>query len=795
MNKFSFLLLSVFLLLSCSQREIGGHLDYSITKTDAPVVGLLSTDSKAEIVELTLAKDAILNRSFLYGASLQLSSLSDAELAVSYAALNLGMSVAYFTISGNKLRLMEDTSVIIESDINHPARLIHEFTILKNNKDSIRIRADKSSPALTLGWFSPDAKETQATWIRSFEAVKEMELLMIESSVQSTNGSAANFLEFIVPREKMIAESDSPIFADPSLNPLADRYRFLTAGAIFYDHPTEGRIKTAVANRFKRSDSPIRWWATRNTPSEFMFEIKAGVEAWNRYSQALWGKDLVKFEGYLPEGVKLGDPRFNIILWDEVADSGAAYESQNADPLTGIQANSMIYLPAAWVRFGAEYWIKYGLADNAKSELLESDLKKRNFLGKKLPVNCLNDIAQKVSPLTIQDPLSFGRELLKGVLFHEMGHSLGLAHNFKGSLSHDHTDKTSMFTTSIMDYNQFNEESSAYDSLESITGPLLEYDRQMIAVLYNNGEGIKESDPVVPACDDAEADDYQGGVDPLCVRYDIGKFPTKRVLTGIDLLVNEKALAGRMSSLPTALENALLLLPDYKKVTTPEELKSVVGKIANGIEALLSVYLSSTANSIGNLGSNLVRNLYVNKFDMIGNEYNENSLREEATIALNWILNSRALPQETSNALLGTMEKLKVWAEGTTVSTKTFNDELEQRFILMIMRANIQLLSKMRIRVLKELKYRSETPFFLNVVNGQVNDMEVFAVEHLFKIATDRSLPLDERLTAIISLSTFKGTEFGYKAIVATKAIFADEIRHAKDGATRDALRKISSKL
>ena len=72
----------------------------------------------------------------------------------------------------------------------------------------------------------------------------------------------------------------------------------------------------------------------------------------------------------------------------------------------------------------------------------------------------------------------------------------------------------------------------------------------------NDGKGLDSADEL-PACDDEEADSYANGVDPLCVRYDIGKDPTVELLRTFQLLTDENAQMGTTQSLPKALQQAV----------------------------------------------------------------------------------------------------------------------------------------------------------------------------------------------------------------------------------------------
>ena len=85
-----------------------------------------------------------------------------------------------------------------------------------------------------------------------------------------------------------------------------------------------------------------------------------------------------------------------------------------------------------------------------------------------------------------------------------------------------------------MDYNDYEIERAAFYQTDSSDGPLLEYDRQFLSVLYDKSQEVDRKADPVPACADAEADHEAGGVDPICIRYDIEHDPTMSVGTALD---------------------------------------------------------------------------------------------------------------------------------------------------------------------------------------------------------------------------------------------------------------------
>jgi hypothetical protein len=813
-------LLSLFAALTlsaCSKEKENSspqlNAELKQEKVPAPSIAANSLGSRSEAVktEITIQKSGLLNRTFLYGSSLQFSSLKEDGDTTALMAISIGQMPAEFRIVDNKLRLITDSRLSFESDINHPSRLVHEFVILKQDAESITIMADKASPVLHTFLFGDKTPAPIASWIRSMDLAKADELILIESSLELADGSYAEFMESIRPLEKQVPKDVKPIFADASIDPRAERFRFLDAGKVFLDIPEAGRIQTAVAQRYLiKENEPVQWYVTRNIPEKYIVDVKNGLEAWNRYSRAAGKSDLVRFAGLLPDGVKVGDPRYNIIVWDNVQDAGSAYESQLSDPLSGIQANSLIYLPLAWVNIGKDYWSLAGHseeADEQKHERIAKLLKKRNFMGRKLPVNCLDSAHLHLSVRSKQDPETFARTLLKGVLFHEVGHALGLAHNFKGSLSFDAENKNSIFTTSIMDYNQYNEEEGAFSSVDSGDGPLLEYDRQIISVLYNEGKDVKEEDALVPVCNDEEADSLAGGVDPLCVRYDIGKDPTKQVQRSLELLTKNDSRSGRMHSLPKALENTLRDLPLATEVKNLDQALIGVKALLASVKGISNIYIGGSANSLGYQASQAMRNLRVFRDGSITDEYSEVEMRERTLSLLETLSSMESFPEATKLGLKSVKDKTKDWL----LSTPAMNElpEADRAQMLEAIQSAMDksfaaneaaLLSRVRTRIAGQLGYSDAAPLSFHERNGEKLDLESHTLGILEKLAETKAggldRPIAERAQAVKTLISFKRkSESGKAAVERVKSKVEEEIRKTNDSRKREELRKLLEAL
>lgn len=773
-----------------------------------------ASGTERQEADATLVKSAILGQSFLYGADLQFSSMRDEDMATGLQSIAIGHYLAYFKIVGDKLQLLNDQTPNFESDVTHPDRLLHEFQILKQDAETITVRIERPSPTLvTVLGNSKSAKE-RSGWVRSVEYVRDGNYLLMETTIEAADGSVAQFMESVFPRATLVPEGYKAILNDAGREPLADRYRFLDGGKVFLNLE-EGRVETAVANRFHIKDGKvIEWYVAGNPPEEFMADLRTGIEGWNRYFQAMHGRDGVKFMGRLPEGVKIGDPRYNVVLWDNVADAGAAYESQAADPLTGIQSHSLIYIPHAWINIGKEYWNNGSFSDAAEqaAQRMAKALRGRSHLGSKLRVGCLQDAAEHVSIEARQDPHSFARELLKGVVFHEMGHALGLAHNFRGSLSFDPDDSHAMFTTSIMDYNQYNAERQAFESVESEKGPLLEYDRQILSVLYNEGKDVKEADPVLVACNDDEADGTAGGVDPLCVRYDIGKDPTQQLLRSIALLSEEDAKSGRTQSLSRAL-NAMgeELLVDPAAIVDEAAATKAMSKLAAQSKGLVSFYTSVSANSLRYMTMANIKSLYIHKEEILPEGYDGSAMRNRAWQGVEFSAGLEQLPEVSVKAIAALGERTRAFLLATPAMQSLAEGEREEKLkqFLKPMGAvlgyaegkdALGVLARVRLRVLGSLVRVADAPFHMEVDEaGNRLDLEAKALEVLERNLTTqvagKKRLVAERTAVITALKTFADTKEGEEAIERVKAALEKEKAAATDAREREEVRGLIAAL
>jgi hypothetical protein len=762
----------------------------------------IATPSNNPVIAATVTfnKDSILKRTFLYGADLQYSSISDGTMSLILQSESPGHTPVYFRIVDDRLQMVADQKFMYESDVNHPERLIAEFSILKQDASTVTVQFKNASPVINTIVADKKAPPVRTSWLRSAEFVQDGQYMMYETSIEMADGSIAEFMETFFPRETVVPADSKPLLATADLEPLAERYRFLDSGDVYVDVPEKGRVKTKVANRFYLAEGKtIDWYVTPNIPEEYLPQIKTAIEGWNRYSQKMWSRDMIRFVGKLPDGVKLGDPRYNVVNWDSISQAGAAYESQSADPYTGIQSHSLIYLPKAWVNIGKQYWDAGEESESAQTQTksLKAELARGSFLGQKLPIRCVEDASERLAMESRMNPDAFSRELLKGVLFHEVGHALGLAHNFKGSLSYEPNDPKSSFSTSIMDYNQYQLEKAAFDKLDSSSGPLLEYDRQIISILYNGGKDVASSDATLPACADEEADSLDDGVDPLCIRYDAGHDPSLELGLSLSLVKDDTAVNRDQRSLPAAIRALATELGDTSSLKTKDDVALAIKKQVTALNGIVGYYYVSGAQSVSYMSRANIRTLRTFKADSLPVGYDEMAMRERAIEGIRYVATTPAFEDATNKAIETFKSAVQVWLTTSPYFTSISQDKQPDELKTLMKDLSDMpdslgklTLSKLRERFFADLKASEKAPFYLLDNGTQTLDFERETAQILARAATEKNTDgsarrVEERIAAAKSLQSFLGTAVGATFITDASSALVNEAKTAKSISAR----------
>lgn len=326
----------------------------------------------------------------------------------------------------------------------------------------------------------------------------------------------------------------------------------------------------------KLVDRTIRIYVDPTVPSRWRIWVKEGVEAWNA-GFALLGtpafvKAILPEESDWPTDYDLADARYSTISWsisDEVSSEGDA----KVDPRTGEIIKADIRMGEGWVWA----WLKeldllapnvthaervdlftrssstsslhgsHGQLREArplrrlKKDRVQRQQKAQDFSGDSLVLRQTRGISPlllaAIGPMTEAQLEVLMGEGLRSVIMHEMGHILGLRHNFKGStaitqkcLQNISCTERHSITASIMDYGPLNLPKNntpvhifpptigAYDQLAIRYGYSEAPDPASATVLLNDIRGEAEEFDV---CYDSDVE----GEDPYCMAEDLGEDP------------------------------------------------------------------------------------------------------------------------------------------------------------------------------------------------------------------------------------------------------------------------------
>lgn len=245
---------------------------------------------------------------------------------------------------------------------------------------------------------------------------------------------------------------------------------------------------------------PIVFWIENAVPLEYRDALKQGVLMWNQAFEQLGFKNAIQVQ-QMPDDAKWdpSDVRYNTIRWLNTVDGFFALGPSRVNPLTGEILNANIIVDGSFVRVLKQEYRNIVQQNQSHPQSLLS-----YALGGSVGANssvCANsqgeqDVPADESPNTVSlsklathYDLCYGKEIsnqfaigslalslpdtapssekmkeyisqyLRLIIAHEVGHTLGLRHNFRGStllkpeeLNNTNITRTKGLVASVMDY-------------------------------------------------------------------------------------------------------------------------------------------------------------------------------------------------------------------------------------------------------------------------------------------------------------------------------------------------------
>jgi len=477
------------------------------------------------------------------------------------AATSTGLAgkIVRFELFPDGVDMYESTRGLVVTEDLPARRLLASFAIVRQDADAVVIDFNKGMHRVfTQTWTEGgglDVEERdrvlEVPESRVFEMRQEDGRVIIRQSVQLRSREQEENVEaryevryFLSPYKPGAFDGKEPSLVD-------NRYErfFETEGRI---EPGTGRVSSRIA-RFDLSH-PVQFYWSANTPSNYVQAVQDGILYWN----LAFGKSIVQADA-APEGVTAPNASYNIIQWVPWDNAGFAYADVLLDPLSGESEHGQAYITSVFAfhsRASARVLLR-ALEEIAGPK--KDDKKDPAALRLKVPF-------LSSAPACEMDPQEFARQMAHGlqevltndaltdeavlrisqdyvreVVAHEVGHVLGLRHNFAGSLDGTLSRKelddwfqayvtgkpadaytNKLTANSVMDYNILQSAVFIGWRMRALHEPL-PHDRAAIAWGYFNSSEARDkkmlfaTDEDLARYGDVRAFDY--GPDPVVNAY------------------------------------------------------------------------------------------------------------------------------------------------------------------------------------------------------------------------------------------------------------------------------------
>jgi hypothetical protein len=386
------------------------------------------------------------------------------------AATSHGLAgkIVRFELFHDGVDLYEAHQGILVTDDLPARRLITTFPIIHEDDHQVVIDFNRGMRRVfTDVWYSLSPSFNAASLSRSlelpqsrvFEVRSEHDRLVIRQSAQARNRDFDSnreeryeiryFLSLYQPTASTIIKE---------INPSHARYlRFFQTHPLL--EPTTGRSTSPIA-RFDISQ-PVVFYYSSNTPDDYVSAVRDGILYWNR----AFGRDILRAEP-APHGLTAPDARHNIIQWVPFDNAGSAYADVLVDPRTGASQHGQAYVTSVFAINGRARARELLRTLSAAATASDPGAHPNPNPHQILPLDpnffpsssvCQMDhgafarqfsagLETMLSDVNADDQavLRASQDYVREVVAHEVGHILGLRHNFGGSieatLSHKQLD-------------------------------------------------------------------------------------------------------------------------------------------------------------------------------------------------------------------------------------------------------------------------------------------------------------------------------------------------------------------
>ena len=351
-----------------------------------------------------------------------------------------------------------------------------------------------------------------------------------------------------------------PRIEDQSIGYFSDRVTDLSSKDVTPYKDLIGKWDLQKKNPEKELSEPIKpivFWIENTTPLELRDYIKQGVLAWNVAFEEAGFKNALQVKVQPDDATwDAGDIRYNVLRWTSSPNPPfGGYGPSFTNPRTGEIIGADIMLE--WVYLTNRLYVD-GIFNDGHSH------------DECLSASIIQEGMMFANSMNINDPKIIEQSIIRLTL-HEVGHTLGLNHNFKGSFLHNTEDVhkpeiTSKIgvTASVMEYPAINLAPLGYaqgDYYDVVPGP---YDKWAIKFGYTPNLTAEERREILSESNKPEhmfANDSEDmrsagyGIDPRAMINDLTNDPITYSIQRIELVNHaQKELPNKFSNKATSWE-------------------------------------------------------------------------------------------------------------------------------------------------------------------------------------------------------------------------------------------------